>query len=472
MELQTFQEKRSSRTCRLSFPCAIRVRSKFFVKKFRAPSLIRKLRQLIFRQIDMSNQYNDAAIMNTLGGRHSNLTEAELHAAVMRRVLGLRLHSASFSNQNPEGSFGGASSVGANNGYYGTGTMLMMMTPEDRREYIDNALRSKIVSLASSDSNSGPEKSILSPQLKETKGSNNEAIIDASTHVIVVSSNSKRNLQGNKIVSISDSAAPICNEADECDPNDATEEEACCPICLTEYENGDQVCFSNNKFCNHFFHRDCIAEWLMTHEECPCCRHYFLFFVDDEEELQMVEGLEPTASSQRIMSDLGGSALHPSYTSSPFVLELDQFLRAREEARSEAENHVDDDVGSASSNSQRGAGRLGLFHRLQLQQRQRRQARDSAAATARAAEAGEAAGENDLEEDGNSPITRIPTISTTEETVTTGAAVEHIHSNIIDDGEVLNVASRTPRGSREEDSAQSLEAAPTLPERPPESTRD
>jgi hypothetical protein len=28
------------------------------------------------------------------------------------------------------------------------------------------------------------------------------------------------------------------------------DDDNCCPICLNEYKNGDEVCFSNNKFCS------------------------------------------------------------------------------------------------------------------------------------------------------------------------------------------------------------------------------
>lgn len=81
----------------------------------------------------------------------------------------------------------------------------------------------------------------------------------------------------------------------------------CCAICLTEYENGDKVCGSNNKYCSHVFHEECIAEWLMTHEECPCCRHYFLFFVEDESELEMIEGIRSSGNSRPSQETVEGS---------------------------------------------------------------------------------------------------------------------------------------------------------------------
>lgn len=49
-----------------------------------------------------------------------------------------------------------------------------------------------------------------------------------------------------------------------------------CAICLAPYENGQQVCESNNMSCKHIFHSECMLSWLRKHNECPCCRKIFL----------------------------------------------------------------------------------------------------------------------------------------------------------------------------------------------------
>ena len=54
-----------------------------------------------------------------------------------------------------------------------------------------------------------------------------------------------------------------------------------CTICLVDYDDGDQVCFSHNPKCTHHFHKECIIEWLRDHDECPCCRCNYLAFSDD-----------------------------------------------------------------------------------------------------------------------------------------------------------------------------------------------
>ena len=70
----------------------------------------------------------------------------------------------------------------------------------------------------------------------------------------------------------------------EADPGDDDEaggdNSKACAICLDEYADGDEVCFSYNRRCKHVFHRSCIIDWLMSDETCPCCRQCFLSFED------------------------------------------------------------------------------------------------------------------------------------------------------------------------------------------------
>ena len=64
------------------------------------------------------------------------------------------------------------------------------------------------------------------------------------------------------------------NQNDDNFTND--NEEWTCAICWTEYQDGEDVCWSPNSACAHNFHRDCIQEWLTSHDECPCCRSDYL----------------------------------------------------------------------------------------------------------------------------------------------------------------------------------------------------
>lgn len=43
-----------------------------------------------------------------------------------------------------------------------------------------------------------------------------------------------------------------------------------CLICMDSFSEGDSVAFSIH--CDHVFHHQCIAEWLLKHNDCPYCR--------------------------------------------------------------------------------------------------------------------------------------------------------------------------------------------------------
>ena len=55
----------------------------------------------------------------------------------------------------------------------------------------------------------------------------------------------------------------------------------CCPICLDEFQKGDRISCSFNRRCHHKFHHNCILDWLVNDDTCPCCRQSFLEFFDD-----------------------------------------------------------------------------------------------------------------------------------------------------------------------------------------------
>jgi len=48
------------------------------------------------------------------------------------------------------------------------------------------------------------------------------------------------------------------------------EENECCPICLLDYEEGDEV---RTLPCSHEFHKHCVDSWLENNSSCPACRH-------------------------------------------------------------------------------------------------------------------------------------------------------------------------------------------------------
>jgi len=42
-----------------------------------------------------------------------------------------------------------------------------------------------------------------------------------------------------------------------------------CPICLEDYNIGDTL---NELICNHFYHKKCINNWIISNNNCPICR--------------------------------------------------------------------------------------------------------------------------------------------------------------------------------------------------------
>jgi Ring finger domain len=49
-----------------------------------------------------------------------------------------------------------------------------------------------------------------------------------------------------------------------------------CAICLEQFTDGEDICASQNKQCPHQFHLNCAFKWLLTSQECPCCRRDYL----------------------------------------------------------------------------------------------------------------------------------------------------------------------------------------------------
>mmetsp|Transcript_7755 Transcript_7755/g.12309 ORF Transcript_7755/g.12309 Transcript_7755/m.12309 type:complete len:431 (-) Transcript_7755:756-2048(-) len=82
-----------------------------------------------------------------------------------------------------------------------------------------------------------------------------------------------------------------------------------CPICLVEYEKEDVLCWSQNSRCQHYFHRDCMAEWLLRNEECPLCRNNYLGFSDDDEGIETNNRLPSTAVTGPVRN-VGGVEQH------------------------------------------------------------------------------------------------------------------------------------------------------------------
>lgn len=81
-----------------------------------------------------------------------------------------------------------------------------------------------------------------------------------------------------------------------------------CSICLSDYQIGDEICWSPNSRCSHAFHKECIAEWLMKRDDCPCCRHNYLIEEEEEYPVQCIEsgsiGMRTSISDMNIISSV------------------------------------------------------------------------------------------------------------------------------------------------------------------------
>lgn len=49
-----------------------------------------------------------------------------------------------------------------------------------------------------------------------------------------------------------------------------------CQICLDDYVDGDEVCYSKDAKCQHSFHADCMISWLLENDHCPICRRNYV----------------------------------------------------------------------------------------------------------------------------------------------------------------------------------------------------
>jgi len=125
---------------------------------------------------------------------------------------------------------------------------------EDRRDFVRNVLvTKKVISLTNNSTETGQK----------------------TRHIVLP-----------KRASLSDT--PSSGEINGNLSNDSPElsgTEAACAICMEDYEEGDEICWSHNERCSHVFHRECIMEWLVRHDDCPCCRLNFLSLNDDSENI-------------------------------------------------------------------------------------------------------------------------------------------------------------------------------------------
>ena len=65
---------------------------------------------------------------------------------------------------------------------------------------------------------------------------------------------------------------PESNNNDNCDV---------CAICCCEYGVNEELCWSQDPRCVHVFHKSCMDEWIVDHDECPFCASTWNAVTDD-----------------------------------------------------------------------------------------------------------------------------------------------------------------------------------------------
>jgi len=148
------------------------------------------------------------------------MTDEDLERAVMRR-----LSEANLIINTHQGGIGFHPAQPAR---MNTLNPLITMSPEDRREYISNVLLPKKLVLKNNRSDKESPQVSASGEVETDRLETVE--VDTEVHKTV-----------------------------EDGGNDDVDSEYCCAICLNEYEDGDAVCTSNNRYCNHMFHAKCIG---------------------------------------------------------------------------------------------------------------------------------------------------------------------------------------------------------------------
>ena len=83
-----------------------------------------------------------------------------------------------------------------------------------------------------------------------------------------------------------------------------------CPICMEDFILDEKV---KELSCRHFFHNDCIVEWLKLHATCPTCRTNLTEASADAKPQTNASGSSAGANSTNRLPD--GSATASSSTS-------------------------------------------------------------------------------------------------------------------------------------------------------------
>jgi len=136
------------------------------------------------------------------------------------------------------------------------------MSLEDRHDFVSNVLITKELKVSPDEHDEDAVDLSKLAQLQHKKSMVEKGDNDADE-------------ESKQVTPTEEDVEQVTSKEEEAEP---------CAICLSEYEEGDEICLSHNDLCNHIFHRECMVEWLLRHDECPCCRHNYLSLLDTDED--------------------------------------------------------------------------------------------------------------------------------------------------------------------------------------------
>lgn len=164
--------------------------------------------------------------------------------------------------------------------YLGNATIEAGELKIDMRLFFENAkqerwwlieLMSWMLSLSSVDRNN--LRALVSEEVNGAHGSSNGSYEQYSRNSSLTTEAISQFPKNHVVISLSRETSQVTNYENEDEEMGGmaaveVEEDEMCPICIQSYSNHDEV---RTLPCKHFFHSNCVDEWLERSSSCPIC---------------------------------------------------------------------------------------------------------------------------------------------------------------------------------------------------------